>query len=97
MNRERWSVVAVWLAALLGIAGVGALADPARQLTWTPILLLVLICLSCVLQLLLQESAGFLRRMSLSLVGALAILALGSLVLALLGAQALVGVNRGLW
>ncbi|MGO2112008.1 MAG: hypothetical protein ACTH31_10375 [Pseudoclavibacter sp.] len=93
MAKHRVSVATVWIAALVGIVAVAFFAGPERHLTWVSILMLVLICLSCVLQLSLQESQGFLRRMSESLVGALVILAVGSVVLALLGGGAMVGVT----
>ena len=93
MSKERLSVGVVWLAALVGVVGVGVFASPARHLTWVSIVMLVLICLACVVQLLLQRADGFVRRMSTSLVGALVILAVGSLVLAVLGGGAEVGVS----
>lgn len=91
MTMERMSVGAVWVAALVGVIGVGVFTSPERHITWVSIVLLVLICLTCVLQLALQRADGFVRRMSVSLVGALVILAIGSLVLALLGGGAIVG------
>ena len=93
MTKERMSVGAVWAAALAGVIGVGLLAAPERHVTWVSIVMLVLICLTCMLQLALQQADGFVRRLSESLVGALVILALGSLVLAALGGGALVGVS----
>ncbi|GGA62950.1 hypothetical protein GCM10011490_11790 [Pseudoclavibacter endophyticus] len=89
------SVGAVWVAALAGIFVIAFGAAPERHVTWVSTLMLILICLTCVIQLALQESDGFVRRMCESLVGALVILALGSAVLALLGGGALVGVNVG--
>lgn len=93
MTRERMSVVAVWVAALVGVIGVGILAAPERHITWVSILMLVLICLACVLQLAQAEADGFVRRMSESLVGALVILGIASLVFVILGGDALVGVS----
>lgn len=95
MSKERWSVGVVWIAALAGVIGVGVFTAPERQLTWVSIVMLVVICLTCLVQLALQEADGFVSRMSVSLAGALVILALGSLVLALLGGGALVGVSVG--
>lgn len=95
MSKERLSVGAVWVAALIGVIGVGVLTAPERHLTWVAIMMLVLICLTCLLQLGLQEADGFVRRVSLSLAGALVILAVGSFVLAALGGGALVGVSAG--
>ena len=88
---RRGSIVVVWCAALLGVVGVGLFASSERHVTWTSILMLVLICLTCVIQLALQDARGFVRRMSVSLVGALVILAAGSLVFAVLGGGAFVG------
>lgn len=87
------SVGVVWIAALVGVVGVGVFTAPERHIAWVSIVLLVLICLTCVLQLALQRADGFVRRMSVSLVGALVILAIGSLVLAVLGGGATVGVS----
>lgn len=93
VTKKRMSIGVVWLAALIGVIGVGVLAAPARHVTWVSILMLVLICMTCLVQLSLQEADGFVRRMSVSLVGALVILAAGSVVLAFLGGGALVGVS----
>lgn len=93
MSVQRLTVVVIWVAALFGVVSVGLIAVPERQVTWVSILMLVLICATCILQLSLQEAEGFVRRMSESLVGALIILALGSLVLAILGGGAMVGVS----
>lgn len=93
MNKERVSIGVVWVAALAGIVGVGVFTAPERHLTWVSIVMLVVICLTCLAQLSLQEADGFVRRMSISLAGALVILAVGSLVLAVLGGGALVGVS----
>ena len=91
MTRERVSIGIVWLAAVVGVFGVAILADPSRHLVWVSILMLTLICLTCLLQLRLQESDGFIMRMSMSLVGALIILGVASLGFALLGGDAVVG------
>lgn len=91
MTGKRLSVWAIWAAALLGVVGIGVLAAPEQQITWVSILMVVLISVTCLVQLGLQEAEGFVQRMSLSLVGALGILTAGSIVLLLLGGDAMVG------
>lgn len=93
VTRERLSILLVWLAAIAGTVGVGLLATPERYVSWTSILMLLLVCLTCIVQLGMQESRGFISRMASSMVGALVILALGSIVLLLSGGGAAVGVN----
>lgn len=93
MTKERLSIVVVWLAAVAGMFGVGLLASPERQVSWVSILMLLLVCLTCIIQLGMQESRGFIARMTASMAGALVILVLGSIVLLLGGGGAGVGAS----
>lgn len=85
-NRDSLTIGSVWVAVLIGTLLVALLVEPARQLTWLTVVLLGALFLTVALQLVLQETDGFLRRMSLSLVGAFVILVVASIVFALTGA-----------
>lgn len=87
---DRLSVVAVWVIAFLGVLAIPILATPERHVTWASVLLLVIVCLTCIIQLAMQKADGFVRRMSLSLAGAFVVLAAGSVVYVLMGGKALV-------
>ncbi|KAB1660334.1 hypothetical protein F8O01_03140 [Pseudoclavibacter chungangensis] len=88
MTKERVSVAVVWVVAFIGVLTIPLLATPERHVTWASVLLLVLVCMTCVIQLGMQESRGFVRRMSLSLVGAFVILSIASLIYFLMGGGA---------
>lgn len=95
MTKDRVSVVVVWLVALAGVLAIPLLASPDRHVTWGSVLMLVLVCMACIIQLGMQRSEGFVQRMSLSLAGAFVIVAGGTLVYVLMGSGAAVLADHG--
>lgn len=88
---QRFTVVAVWFAALVGAALIGIFADPPSQLAWVSVVMLLLVVLASILQLCTQEPSGFITRMALSLLGAVLILGVASFAFVLAGAGDVVG------
>jgi hypothetical protein len=79
----RWqlTVIPVWLATALGALLVG-LFSPAREyLTWLPMVLAGAIFLTFCIQLALVQKEGLVNRMTASLVGALLVLAVATVIL----------------
>ncbi|MFD2674389.1 hypothetical protein [Gulosibacter bifidus] len=77
----------VWLAALVMVLAIGFVAGPARQLTWVSIAMMMLVLITGLLQLLDGRPAGYIHRFALSLAGAAIILAIGTVIFMLRGAQ----------
>lgn len=90
MNLERTGHWLIWGAAVVAIVAIGVFAGRDRQLAWVPIAMVLLVFAAAFVQLLIAKSDGFIHRMSVSLTGAAVILALGSLVFFLLGAEGFV-------
>lgn len=78
---RRWvSVTAVWLATAAGALAV-ALFVPTEQLyVWLPLVLAIAVILTFVIQLSLQNKVGLVSRITMSLGGALVILAVATLI-----------------
>ena len=79
--RFGWSVLVVWVGALVSALLVGVLAGSAF-LTWTAVALGALVLGTAALQLGIQVKEGLVLRMASSLAGALLILAVACAVLA---------------
>ena len=71
----------VWIVALLGAVGVGMLAGES-YLTWLPVVLAGCVLLTFVIQLAIQRKEGLVSRMIASVFGALVIVGIATLVLA---------------
>jgi hypothetical protein len=76
-------VLPVWIAATLGSIAVGLLAADA-YLTWLPVVLAGCVLLTFVIQLALRRKEGLVTRMIGSVAGALVIVAIATLVLAVM-------------
>lgn len=85
MRPERIAILAIWCAAMLGAVGIGLAVPAERQLTAVTVFMLVLFLTAAGLQTFLGSSKGFIMRIALSTVGAFAILAFATLVMALFG------------
>lgn len=81
------SVVPVWVAAVLGAIAV-ALFAPTAPLTWVPVAMAGAVLLTFAIQLGVSRKEGLVDRIVASLGGALAILAVASLVLWLVSLRA---------
>jgi formate-dependent nitrite reductase membrane component NrfD len=83
----RWtSVVSVWAAAAVAAVLIGVFAAPHVYLGWLGIAMAAAVLVSMCLQLATQEKRGFVIRMGASLAGSFVILALATLVLAVVHA-----------
>lgn len=72
----------VWIAATLGSVAVGLFAARS-SLTWLPVVLAGCVLLTFVIQLALQRKEGLVTRIIASVAGAVVIVGLATLVLAL--------------
>jgi hypothetical protein len=83
----RWtSVVCVWVAAVVAAVLIGVFASSHVYLGWLGIAMAAAVLVSMCLQLATQEKRGFVIRMGASLAGSFVILAIATLVLALVHA-----------
>ena len=90
MNLERTGPWLVWAAAVIAVGLIAVFAGTDRQLAWVPIAMVLLVFLSAFVQLIVAKPQGFIHRLSLSLAGAAIILALGSLLFFVMGAEGFV-------
>lgn len=74
------AVAVVWVVAALGAVFAYVYAQPDARMQWFPIVLAVCLILSFCLQLSLDSKVGFVNRLSASVGGAVAILAIASVV-----------------
>lgn len=81
-SRQRWSVVLVWLLAVIGALTVTVFA-PEAYLTWLPVVLAGSILATFALQLALQQKEGYVARATASISGAIVVLAIATALLAL--------------
>ena len=82
MTLYRWSVLPIWLLALVLAVLVAFFAGPAF-LTWSPVALGVLVLVTFALQLALQQKEGFVIRLAASLSGAALIITIAGVLLAI--------------
>lgn len=90
MNLERSGPWLVWIAAVVAVVAIGVFAGADRQLAWVPIAMVMLVFLTAIVQLVVAKPDGFVHRMSISLAGAAIVLAAGSLLFFLMGAEGFV-------
>lgn len=86
MTKGKAAIGAIWALALVAAGAIALLIEQERQLTVITITMLGLFLAAGAIQLAIAPTSGFIRRMTFSTVGALAILAVASLVMGLLGA-----------
>ncbi|MGA0566935.1 hypothetical protein ACO2Q7_06365 [Rathayibacter sp. KR2-224] len=80
----RWtSVVSVWAATAIAVVLVGVFAGRQAYLGWLGVAMAASILVSMCVQLATQEKHGFVMRMGASLSGSFVVVALATLVLAL--------------
>ena len=82
MSWRSLSVPPIWALALAGAILIAVLAQ-AAFLTWIPVLLAACVLVTFVMQIALQSKDGLVDRMIASIGGALVILALATIALAL--------------
>ncbi|AWB88407.1 hypothetical protein [Homoserinimonas hongtaonis] len=70
----------VWVVSALGAVLVSLFAQSDARMQWYPIVLAVCLILSFCLQLSLDSKVGFVNRLSVSVGGAVAILAIATVV-----------------
>ena len=77
------SMVLVWVVAVAGVLLVAGLAPPQERIAWLAMVFAAVVVLTFVTQLALQRPKGFLHRATMSTLGALIVLAVGTLILQL--------------
>lgn len=77
------SMALVWVAAAVGVLLVALLAPLDARTEWLAMVFAATVVLTFVIQLALQRPKGFLHRTTMSTLGALIILAAGTLILQL--------------
>ncbi|KQV07300.1 hypothetical protein [Leifsonia sp. Root112D2] len=83
---RRWaSIVAVWLAAAVCSVIIIAFAQPAHYTPWLSLTLAICVVGALCVQLATQEKRGFVSRLVASIMGAIAVLAIASVILAFTG------------
>lgn len=83
---RRWaSIVVVWLAAALCSVIIIAFAHPEHYAPWLSLTLAICVVGALCVQLATQEKRGFVARLVVSIIGALAVLAIASIILVLTG------------
>lgn len=77
------SMALVWLAAAVGVLLVALMAPLDARTEWLAMVFAATVVLTFVIQLALQRPKGFLHRTTMSTLGALLVLAAGTLILQL--------------
>lgn len=81
MTLKLASIVPVWILVALATVFVASATEGHEYFTWLPIVLGASIILTFCIQLSLRRKEGFNGRLTLSTAGALAIVAVGALIL----------------
>lgn len=71
----------MWAAAAAGAIAVWFFTPPAQYFTWLPLVLALVLILTFIVQLSLQNKVGLVSRIATSLSGALVILVVATLVM----------------
>lgn len=82
MTSQGKSIVPVWVLTLVGVVVVVAFVPPTDALGWFPVVLAGAVVLTFGIQLSLPRKTGFVRRVTASVCGAVALLAIATAVLA---------------
>lgn len=82
-DRSWVGVVAVWVAALLASIAIGIFAEPDTQFAWLGVALAGSVLVTFGIQLAGGVTAGYLTRVSISVSGAVVVLVLASIVVAI--------------
>lgn len=85
MNWQRRSIGTVWLLAIIGAVLTGLLSAPGEALGWTGLTLAGCTLATLSLQLATGRKEGYVTRVTASLVGAVAILTVATVVFAVAG------------
>ena len=94
MRAERVGIGIIWGAAVVAAVLIGVLASADRRLAWVSIAMLLLVFAAAIVQLVIARPDGFIHRISVSLGGATAVLAVASLVFWLTGSHGFVFAGR---
>ncbi|WEO76628.1 hypothetical protein BJQ94_14850 [Cryobacterium sp. SO2] len=85
MSWKRSSVVMIWLVAAVCAVLTGVLVAPENRLVWTSLSLAGCTIITLAAQLSTGQKEGYVSRVTLSLVGAVIVLAVATGIFALLG------------
>ncbi len=81
-DRSWVGVAAVWVAAVLAAVAIGVFAEPDTRFAWLGVALAGSVLLTFAIQLAGGVTAGYLTRVSISVSGAVVVLVLCSIVIA---------------
>jgi uncharacterized membrane protein YeaQ/YmgE (transglycosylase-associated protein family) len=85
---KRWtSIAAVWVAAALCAVATGVFVEPRNDLSWLSLSLGGCVVGSLFVQIATREKRGFVSRLVASIMGAVVVLAIAAIVLALFHAS----------
>lgn len=82
-DRSWIGVVVVWAVAVVAAIAIGVLAEPDARFAWLGVALAGSVLLTFVIQLAGGVTAGYLTRVSISVSGAVVVLVLCSIVIAI--------------
>jgi hypothetical protein len=83
MTWQFWSVFPVWLGSVAAAVVIGVVSPADEQVAWIAISLAAAIIVTFVIQLAIRRKEGFVVRAMASIGGSMLILAIATLVLAL--------------
>lgn len=82
-DRSWLGVVSVWVVAILAAIAIGVFAEPDTRFAWLGVALAGSVLLTFAIQLAGGVTAGYLTRVSISVSGAVVVLVLCSIVIAI--------------
>jgi hypothetical protein len=85
MSWQVWSVIPVWVLAIAAAVVIGATSPADERVSWIAISLAAALIVTFIIQLAIRRKEGFVVRVMASVGGAMVVLAIATLVLALTG------------
>ena len=83
MSWQVWSVIPVWVMSIVAAVIIGIESAPDERVAWIAISLAAALIVTFVIQLAIRRKEGFVVRVMASVGGAMVVLAIATLVLAL--------------
>ena len=85
MSWQVWSVIPVWVLSIVAAVIIGIVSAPDERVAWIAISLAAALIVTFLIQLAIHRKEGFVVRVMASVGGAMVVLAVATLVLALTG------------
>jgi len=85
MSWQVWSVIPVWVLSIVAAVIIGIVSVPDERVAWIAISLAAALIVTFLIQLAIHRKEGFVVRVMASVGGAMVVLAVATLVLALTG------------